>query len=92
MSIVHRFRGLSSLCFDFPSFRSWQIEGYITWKARSTLTRSTEIPEIKSLPSKSTNPDSAIPDLVNQRKEEEAWKSPEEDVGSWRRVNEEEDI
>ena len=54
MSIVHRFRGLSSLCFDFPSFRSWQIEGYITWKARSK--------------SKSTN-HSAIPDSVDESEE-----------------------
>ena len=44
MSIVHKFRGLSSfhktLCFDFPSFRSWQIEGYITWKARSYILKA----------------------------------------------------
>ena len=83
MSIVHQFRGLSSfhktLCFDFPSFRSWQIEGYITWKARSNLTRSTEIPEIKSPPSKSTNPDSAIPDLVGES--EERRESVEEPRG-----------
>ena len=78
MSIVHQFRGLSSfhktLCFDFPSFRSWQIEGYITWKARST-----EISEIKSPPSKSTNPDSAIPDLVGES--EERRESVEEPRG-----------